>query len=90
MKIKTIDNMTDQEFEPILDQIGDKDPDMITATDFLETLWEICSKDVNDVIELTARLVDDHVEIEAPDGVAVRGNEVILGKQRIIIHWAYS
>jgi len=82
--------MTDQEFEPILDQIGDKDPDMITATDFLETLWEICSKDVNDVIELTARLVDDHVEIEAPDGVAVRGNEVILGKQRIIIHWAYS
>jgi len=90
MKLNSIENMTDQEFDNILDQIGDKEPDMISATDFMESLWEICSKNVNDVIELTAKLVDDHVEIEAPDGVAVRGNEVILGKQRIIIHWAYS
>lgn len=90
MKLKTIDNMTNQEFDTILDQVGTHDSDMITAADFMETLWEICSKNVNDVIELTAKLVDDHVEIEAPDGVAVRGNEVILGKQRIIIHWAYS
>jgi len=88
MAMKTIDNMTNQEFEHILDQIGDQDPDMISATDFMATLWEIRSKDVNNVIELTARFKDDHVEIEAPDGVAVHGNEVILGNQRIIIHWA--
>ena len=85
--MKTIDNMTNQEFEHILDQIGDNDPEMISASDFMQTLWEIRSKDVNNIIELTARLRNDHVEIEAPDGVAVHGNEVILGNQRIIIHW---
>lgn len=82
--------MTDQEFDNILDQIGEKDFERIAANEFMETLWELTSNQVDHVIELTARLVDDHVEIEAPDGVAVRGNEVILGKQRIIIHWAYS
>jgi len=56
----------------------------------MDTLWELSSNQVDHVIELTARLVDDHVEIEAPDGVAVRGNEVILGKQRIKINWACS
>lgn len=90
MKIKTIENMTDLEFNNILDQIGDKELDMMSATNFMETLWEICSKHANDVIELTAKLVDDHIEIEAPDGVAVQGNEIILGKQRIKINWACS
>lgn len=86
--MKTIENMKDQEFDSLLDQVGDKNPDIISASDFMETLWEIRSKDVDNVIELTARLRNDHVEIDAPDGVAVHGNEVILGKQRIIIHWA--
>jgi len=86
--MKTIDNMNDQEFENTLDQIGANDPDMISAPDFMDTLWEMNSKNINNVIELTARIVNDHIQIEAPDGVAVRGNEVILGNQRIVIHWA--
>jgi hypothetical protein len=53
--------MTDQEFKNILDQIGENDPDMITSSDFIETLWALRSKHVNNVIELTAKLVDDHV-----------------------------
>jgi len=90
MKPKTLDYMTDQEFDTILDKIGAEEPDRISATDFMETLWEICSKNASDVIELTAKLVDDHIEIEAPDGVAVHGNEIILGNQRIKINWACS
>ena len=88
MSINTFESMTDQEFVSIFDQIGDQDPDVISPSDFMETLWEIRSNDVENVIELTARLRNDHVEIEAPDGVAVHGNEVIFSNQRIIIHWA--
>lgn len=88
MNLKPISKMTDQEFDHILDQIGEKDPDTITLPDFMETLWMLHSKNVNNVIELTAKLIDDHIEIEAPEGVAVRGNEVILGDHRIILRWA--
>jgi len=88
MNLKPISKMTDQEFDHILDHIGEKDPDTITLPDFMETLWMLRSKNVNNVIELTAKLIDDHIEIEAPEGVAVRGNEVILGDHRIILRWA--
>jgi len=88
MNLKPIDKMTDQEFEHLLDGIGENDPDMITLPDFMETLWALRSQSANTVIELTAKLIDDHIEIDAPEGVAVRGNEVILGNHRIILRWA--
>ncbi|MGH7596633.1 MAG: hypothetical protein ACREOI_09785 [bacterium] len=80
--------LTDREFDHVLDQIGENDPDMITLPDFMEILWALRSKSVNNVIELTAKLIDDHIVIEAPEGVAVQGNEVILGNHRIILRWA--
>jgi len=80
--------MTDQEFDHLLDGIGEHDSDMITLPDFMETLWSLRPKSVNTVIELTAKLIDDHIEINAPEGVAVRGNEVILGNHRIILRLA--
>jgi hypothetical protein len=80
--------MSDREFESILDQIGENDPDMIRLPDFMETLWALCVKKATNVIELKAKLVNNHVEIEAPEGVAVHGNEIILGEHRIILNWA--
>jgi hypothetical protein len=88
MMQKTIDKMSDREFESILDQIGENDPDMIRLPDFMETLWALRAKEASKVIELNARIVNDHIEIEAPEGVAVHGNEVILGNHRIILNWA--
>ena len=44
MNLKPIDKMVDQEFETILDQISENDPDMISLSDFMETLWAIRSK----------------------------------------------
>jgi len=85
---KTIDAMSNQEFESILDQIGENDPDMISLPDFMESLWKLCSKKTTQVIELKAKLVNDHLEIEAPEGVAAHGNEVILGNHRIILNWS--
>lgn len=85
---KTIDAMGDQEFENILDQIGENDPDMMSLPDFMESLWKLCSKKATKVIELKAKLVNDHIEIEAPEGVAAHGNEVILGNHHIILNWS--
>ena len=87
MKLKPIDQMSNNEFEAILDQIEDNDPDRISASSFMETLWAIVTKNITQVIEITAKRIDDRVEIEAPDGVAVRDNELIVGNHRIIIHW---
>ena len=88
MDLKRIAKITDQEFDHLLDELGKHDPDMITLPDFMETLWSLHSKSVNNVIELTAKLIDNHIEIDAPEGVAVRGNEFIRGNQRIILRWA--
>jgi hypothetical protein len=85
---KPIAKMSDQDFNAILDQIGENDPDMMTLPDFMEMLWALQSKTADHVIELTAKLIDNHIELEAPEGVAVRGNEVILGNHRIILRWA--
>ncbi|MDZ7291515.1 MAG: hypothetical protein ONB44_19390 [candidate division KSB1 bacterium] len=88
MKLKAIDKMTDTEFDGLLDRIGQNDPDKITLPNFMETLWALRSKVATNVIELTAKLVDDHLEIDAPEGIAVRGNEVIVGSHRIILRWS--
>jgi hypothetical protein len=85
---KTIDAMNDREFESILDQIGENDSDMTRLPDFLETLWTLSTKKATNVIELKAKLVNDHIEIEAPEGVAAHGNEVILGNHHIILNWS--
>jgi hypothetical protein len=34
--------------------------------------------------------VNNHIEIEASERVAVHGNEVILGNHHIILNWATS
>jgi hypothetical protein len=39
-------------------------------------------------IELTAKLVNDRVELKAPEGIPVKGNEIIVGNHRIIVHWS--
>ena len=88
MNLKPIDKMTDDEFDGVLDQIGQNAPDMITLTDFMQTLWELRVKASTNIIELSARLVEDRLELKAPEGVAVHGNEVIIGNHHIIVRWS--
>jgi hypothetical protein len=90
MNLKPIAKMTAQEFDAMLDQIGEQDSDMITLPNFMETLWALEKKKADEVIELTAKVVDDHIELEAPEGIAVFGNEVIVGNHRIVLRWAQA
>lgn len=88
MALKTIDAMTNDEFDDVLDQIGRKDTGLTELATFMETLWDIRSKRATSIIELTAKLVDDRVELKAPEGIPVNGNEIIVGNHRIIVHWS--
>jgi len=57
MMQRTIYTMSDREFESILDQIGENDPDMACLPDFIEVLWNLRNKKTTTVIELKAEFV---------------------------------
>jgi hypothetical protein len=88
MALKTIDAMTNDEFDNVLGQIGRRNADMLGLSAFMETVWDIRSKRAASTIELTAKLVDDRIELKAPEGIPVKGNEIIVGNHRIIVHWS--
>jgi hypothetical protein len=90
MEDKTLEEMTEEEFEAFLDRIGDAEFDRLTLPSFLDMLWALQSERAEEVIELTAHLAPDGVRMEAPPGVLVRGNEVFLDNKRLIIKWVGS
>lgn len=88
MEVKTIDEMTEQEFEALLDKIGEAEFDKLTLPSFMDMLWALQAERTEEVIELTVQLVGDNLQINAPEGVLTRGNEVMFDNKRIIVKWA--
>jgi len=88
MEVKPIDEMTEQEFEAFLDKIDEAEFEKLTLPSFMDMLWALQVERTEEVIELTVQLVEDNLQVKAPEGVLIRGNEVMFDNKRIIVRWA--
>jgi len=88
MRVKPIDEMTNEEFEDFLAQIQEAEFEQLSFPTFMDMLWALQAERTTEVIEISAKLVDGDLCLEALSDIPVRGNEFILGNKRIIIKWA--
>jgi hypothetical protein len=87
MQVKPIDEMTTDEFEMFLNQVQEADLDRLSFPAFMEMLWALRAKRADEVIEISAKLVDGNLRLETVSALPVRGNELIFGNKRIVIKW---
>ncbi len=87
MQIKSIDEMTTDEFESFLVQVQEAEFDPLSFPAFMDMLWALQAERTDEVIEISAKLVDGDLCIETSAELPVRGNELILGNKRIVIKW---
>jgi len=88
MQVKPIDEMTNEEFESFLTQVQEAEFNQFSFPSFMDMLWALQAERVAGVIEISAKLVDGDLCLEASSDIPVRGNEFILGDKRIVIKWA--
>jgi hypothetical protein len=58
----------------------------ITPQTFFQTLAEIERERTQKTIELRADIVDGQLQFAPSPDISVRGNEIIVGRQRIVVH----
>ncbi len=80
--------MNKARFDRAFESFIGNDDEQITASAFFETLAEIEHEREEKVIELQACVVGDQLRFTPSPDVAVNGNEIVLGNQRIVVRMA--
>jgi hypothetical protein len=88
MEPKSFDEMSEPEFEALLDKISEGTFDDLTFPSFMDTLWALETARAQEVIEVTATVDADGLRLSGPEGVIVHGNEIIVNGKRIVVRLA--
>ena len=78
--------MSKKRFDQAFAQFIAQDEEPITASTFFQTLAEIERERAHKTIELQAEIVNGQLQFAASPELSVRGNEILLGQQRIVVH----
>jgi hypothetical protein len=81
-------DMSEHEFEALLDIISASEFDHLSLPSFMDTLWALEAAQTPDVIEVTATIEGEILRLTAPDGVIVHGHEIIVNGKRIVVKLA--
>ena len=85
MEIKTIDEMTEEEFDSLLDDITEAKFDQVTPEAFLEAMGALEMYQRPCVIELSGTYADGDVLFDTPTMLPVQKNTVIVGQTKIVL-----
>ncbi|MCI0488624.1 MAG: hypothetical protein L0229_18710 [Blastocatellia bacterium] len=85
MESKPIEEMSEQEFDTLLDKIADAEFDKLTPSAFLDAVWALKARQAEEVIEVTVEVVGDELHFEPGSALPVRGNEIFLAGKRVIV-----
>ena len=82
---KPIDEMSEQEFDALPDNLAEAEFDKLTPSAFMEALWALKAKQAEEVIEVTAEVRGDELCFEPTAALPVRGNEILLAGKRVVV-----
>lgn len=80
--------MNKARFDRAFENFIGNDDEQITASTFFRTLAEIEHERTEKFIELEARIVGNQLLFAPSPDVAVNGNEIVPGNQRIVVRMA--
>lgn len=80
--------MSKARFDRAFENFIRNDQEQITASTFFETLAEIEQDRAEKTIELQASIVGGQLQFTPSPDVTVKGNEIVLGNQRIVVRMA--
>lgn len=78
--------MSKKRFDQAFAKFIRRDEEKITPQTFFQTLAEIERERAQKTIELEAQIVEGQLQFAPSPELTVRGNEIFLGDQRIIVH----
>jgi hypothetical protein len=82
---KPIEEMSEQEFEALLDKVAEGEFDKLTPSAFLDAVWALKARQAEEVIEVTAEVVGEELRFEPCPSLPVRGNEIFLEGKRVVV-----
>lgn len=94
MTQEDIETMTPEAFDELIDNYIERTAHgygEMPASVFFELLFERMSRQVEETINLSVKLVDDHLVVEPEqeaEDLMVAGNEILIGNRRLVFHLA--
>jgi hypothetical protein len=88
VEAKPLGDMSEHEFEALLDTISAGEFDHLSLPSFMDTLWALEAARTSGVIEVTATIEGETLRLTAPEGIIAHGNEIIVNGKRIIVKLA--
>jgi hypothetical protein len=85
MNDKPVDELSEQEFERLIDGFLMRSGDAVAPTIFLSALREFLQERTTKVVELTAEISGGQLHFDPTAPVPVQGNEFFFGDTRFVI-----
>ena len=85
METKTIDEMTEEEVDSLLDDITEAKFDQVTPEAFLEAMDALEMYQRPRAIELSGTYADGNVLFGTPTALPVQKNTIIVGQTKIVL-----
>jgi len=85
MSERTFADLSEEEFDRLIEGFIDRDDDRIELSTFLEAMAAIEAQSIPQVIELSGTFDDGNVVFDAPTPLPVGRNEVTVGDTKIIL-----
>jgi len=85
METKTIDEMTEEEFDSLLDDITEATFDQVTPEAFVEAMGALEIYQRPRVVELSGIYADGDVLFDTPTVLPVQKNTIIVGHTKIVL-----
>jgi hypothetical protein len=82
---KLIGEMTEEEFDVLLDKLAEGEFGALTPSAFMEALWTLTAQQAEEVIEVAAEVLGDELRFEPTAALPVRGNEILIGDKRLVV-----
>jgi len=86
MEQKTFKDLSNEEFRQLLENLTEDDATDLPDSKFFEALAAIDAASQQTVLELTGKVVGGKLILSENAPVPVKGNEILLGRHRLVIN----
>ncbi len=85
MADKTMANMSEEEFDALVEQFIERGEDKVTLPTFLQVMADIAEQRTRREVKLTGRVLNGEVIFDTPTPLPVAPNTIYIGDTKIVL-----